>query len=71
MTEKITTGLNDRPRDSSIAQSGTGLPDDSSLPINVSDGDVERVREKLAGNGRTELREEIAEQIDKPQRGSA
>ena len=45
--EKITEGLNDRPRNDTIGQSGPGVPDDSSEPIEVSDGAVERARESL------------------------
>ena len=44
---KITTGLNDRPRNETIGQTGAGIPDDSSQPVEVSDEEVERVREKL------------------------
>ena len=32
---KITNGLNDRPRDETVAQSGEGLPDDSGKPIDA------------------------------------
>jgi hypothetical protein len=49
MSTKSTTGLNDRPKDETIAQSGGGLPDDSGEPIEVSDEKVERVRSKLVG----------------------
>lgn len=47
--KKITTGANDRARNETIAQTGPGLPDDSSRPPEVSDKDVERTRERLAG----------------------
>jgi hypothetical protein len=46
-TPKITTGPNDRPRDESIAQTGAGLPDDSSSPVGIDDATVERVRQQL------------------------
>ncbi|WP_165422527.1 hypothetical protein [Rhizobium ruizarguesonis] len=42
---KITDGLNDRPKGSTIAQSGPGLPDDSSRPIEATDQEAERVGE--------------------------
>ncbi|AXV18321.1 hypothetical protein CYG48_21535 (plasmid) [Neorhizobium sp. SOG26] len=71
MTEKITPGLNDRPRESSIAQSGPGLPDDSSSPIEVSEQQIERARDQLVGSNRETLKKEVQEQIEKPQRGSA
>lgn len=34
--EKITDGLNDRPKDAPIGQSAEGLPDDSSQPLEVA-----------------------------------
>ena len=58
MTEKITTGLNDRPRD-------------SSSPIGVSEQQIERARDQLVGSNRETLKKEVQEQIEKPQRGSA
>ncbi|MBY2919143.1 hypothetical protein [Rhizobium leguminosarum] len=68
---KITEGLNDRPKDSTIAQSGPGLPDDSGQPIEATDQEVERVREKFKGDARRKLQAEIDEQVEKPQRGTA
>ena len=47
---KITTGLNDRPKDASIGQSAGGLPDDSGRPIEVDEKDVDAARQKVAGN---------------------
>jgi len=58
---KITTGNNDRPVDSSIAQTGPGLPDDSSLPPEVSEEEVERVRENLVQSPREKLKQEVSE----------
>ncbi|MFC7398711.1 hypothetical protein ACFQU1_16035 [Chelatococcus sp. GCM10030263] len=52
---KITTGLNDRPRDETISQTGAGLPDDTSHPVDVDDATVERVRRQLlAGSQQAE-----------------
>jgi hypothetical protein len=48
-TAKITTGPNDRPRDETIAQSGGGLPDDSSAAVDVNQNRIARIREKLQG----------------------
>ncbi|RWX76707.1 hypothetical protein EPK99_13595 [Neorhizobium lilium] len=45
--DKITDGLNDRPRNETIGQSGPGIPDDSSEPIVVDDEAVERARQSL------------------------
>lgn len=68
---KITDGLNDRPKDITIGQSGPGLPDDSSQPIEVTDEEVERVRAKLENDTRAKVKKEIDEQVEQPQRGSA
>ncbi|MDR9773421.1 hypothetical protein RJJ65_12250 [Rhizobium hidalgonense] len=68
---KITDGLNDRPKDATIAQSGAGLPDDSSQPIEATDEEVERVRAKFEDDARAKVKKEIDEQVEKPQRGSA
>ena len=70
--EKITTGLNDRPRNETIAQTGGGLPDDSSRAVDVDDATVERARAKLEENtSRQTLKDDVEEQEDKPYRGSA
>ena len=58
---KTTTGNNDRPLDSSIAQTAPGLPDDSSLPPDVSDEEVERVRQKLVETPREKLKREVSD----------
>jgi len=55
--EKISTGPNARPRNETIAQTGPGLPNDSSRPVPATEVEVERARELLqagkleAGNG--------------------
>jgi len=49
--QKITTGPNDRPRNETIAQTGAGLPDDTSRPVEVDEAEVARVRAKLLGEG--------------------
>jgi hypothetical protein len=50
--EKITDGLNDRPRNDTIGQSGPGIPDDSSEPVSVDDAAVERARQSLEKLGK-------------------
>jgi hypothetical protein len=49
---KITTGANDRPRDETIAQTGGGLPDDTSASISVDDAEAERIKASLQGGSR-------------------
>jgi hypothetical protein len=46
---KITTGLNDRPLDESIGQTGDGLPDDSGRSLETDDRQIERARASLTG----------------------
>jgi len=68
---KITDGLNDWPKDSTIAQSGPGLPDDSSQPIEPTEEEADRIRAKFEDDARAKVKREIDEQVEKPQRGSA
>ena len=44
---KITNGLNDRPKDGSIAQKRRGVPDDRGGSVKPSDKEVESARRKL------------------------
>lgn len=39
---KLTTGTNDRPKHETIAQTGQGLPDDSSNPVDASAEQIAR-----------------------------
>ena len=41
------TGPNARPRDTTIAQTGEGIPDDSGRPVEVDDREAERIEEKI------------------------
>ncbi len=68
---KITTGSNDRPKHETIAQTGEGIPDDSSTPVAADEDEVERLRRKLKGDARQELLQEVEEDIELPQKGSA
>ncbi|WP_375261906.1 hypothetical protein [Palleronia sp.] len=48
MSDKKSTGPNARPKDATIAQTGEGLPDDSSdLPEGAGDADKEKARASL------------------------
>ena len=73
MKSKITTGINDRPKDSTVAQTGQGLPDESGKDsIHASDEEVERVRKKLLGeNAHDELVKEVDQDVELPLKGSA
>ncbi len=67
---KVTNGLNDRPKDETITQSGEGLPDDSGKPIDVADDEIARVKEKLETDARSKLKKGLEQDIDRTQRGS-
>lgn len=41
------TGTNSRPREETIAQTGPGIPDDSSEPVEVDSGTEKRIEDKL------------------------
>jgi len=68
--DKLTDGLNDRPKNSSIGQSAEGLPDDSSRPVEVDDQIVESVKRKLTDNPRERLLKEVKQQEDASRQGS-
>jgi len=44
---KLTTGLNDRPRDAPIGQTGEGLPDDTSRPVEIDPEEEKRLAETI------------------------
>jgi hypothetical protein len=50
---KITTGANGRPRNETIAQTGGGLPDDTSGPPEIDEAWAARVKDKLLGEAET------------------
>lgn len=55
MSGKQSTGPNARPKDQTIAQSGEGLPDDSSgVPRKAREADEEAARRSLAELGEEE-----------------
>jgi hypothetical protein len=43
----ISNGTNARPRDEPIGQSGRGLPDDSSEPVEITPEEEKRIADKL------------------------
>lgn len=40
-------GPNARPRDTTIAQTGEGIPDDSGKPVQVDEDEAKRVKKKI------------------------
>lgn len=44
---KISNGPNARPKDETIAQTGPGLPNDSSPPVEVDEEEAKRIEEKI------------------------
>lgn len=41
------TGPNARPRDTTIGQTGEGIPDDSGQPVQVDEAAAKRIEEKI------------------------
>lgn len=41
------TGTNARPRETTIAQTGDGIPDDSGRPVQVDDTELKRIADKI------------------------
>lgn len=41
------TGPNARPRDTTIGQTGEGIPDDSVQPVQVDEAEAKRIEEKI------------------------
>ena len=41
------TGPNSRPRDTTIGQTGEGIPDDSGQPVQVDEDEARRIEEKI------------------------
>lgn len=68
MTSKISNGSNDRPVNETIAQTGGGLPDDSSKPVDISDAEGDRVRSKLTEQMNTP---DMPYDVDHAERGPA
>jgi hypothetical protein len=69
---KITDGANDRSKTETIAQTGEGLPDDAGSAVDISDDEVERIRDKLTGgSAHDRVMAQVNEEIDLPQKGSA
>jgi len=68
---KITHGANARPKNDTIAQSGGGMPDDSSALIETSDEEIACVREKLGANDPREKKEGLEKQRERSKSGSA
>ena len=72
---KLTEGLNDRPKDTTIAQSGAGLPDDTSRPPEIDEDEASRIEKKIrqmgSGDAEAQLKSEVQEDIELPLKGSA
>lgn len=41
------TGTNSRPRDTTIGQTGEGIPDDGGRPVSVDETEAKRIAEKI------------------------
>ncbi|NKQ83452.1 hypothetical protein [Rhizobium ruizarguesonis] len=66
---KITTGVNDAPKDATIAQSGPGLPDDSSQPVEATEEEARLIRAKPGSEDDEERKDDaddLATQLARP-----
>jgi hypothetical protein len=68
--KKITDGLNDRPKNSSIAQTADGLPDDSGQSLDFDEETIEATKRKLSEDPREKLLKEVKQQEDASRLGS-
>ncbi len=75
---KQTDGLNDRPKGETIAQTGAGLPDDTSSAPDISDEEAAKIEDKIRSMGtkgsqqaQDDLQSEVQQDIDLPLKGSA
>jgi hypothetical protein len=68
--EKITNGLNDRPKNNSIGQTAEGFPDDSGQPVAADERTIEATRKKLSEDPREKLLEEVKQEEDASRLGS-
>jgi hypothetical protein len=75
---KLTQGLNDRPKGETIAQTGAGLPDDTSRAPDINDEEAARIEQKIRAMGtkgaeqnRQALESEVQQDIELPLKGSA
>lgn len=67
---KITTGTNDRPKEETISQSGEGLPDDLSRPVEADERTINGARKSLRENPRERLKREVKEEIESSEKGA-
>ena len=77
-TSKLTNGLNDRPKGETIAQTGAGLPDDTSRPPELDDEEASKIEQKIRSMGskgseqaQADLKSEVEQDIELPLKGSA
>lgn len=45
--EKISNGPNARPRNETIAQTGQGLPNDTSRPVEIDEDEAKRIEDRI------------------------
>ncbi|MBB4482787.1 hypothetical protein [Rhizobium etli] len=67
---KVTDGINQRPKDETIAQTGSGVPDGSGAPIDASDEEITGIRNKIGAVEREE-KEDLERQLARPKHGTA
>jgi hypothetical protein len=75
---KLTQGPNDRPKDATIAQTGSGAPDDTGKPLEIDDDEAARIEQNIRdfgepdpGEAERKLKREVQQDIELPLKGSA
>lgn len=68
MSRKTTTGANDRSRETTIAQTGPGIPDDTGAKA-VIENENERAKDNREDPQRR-LKKEVADEIEASKRGA-
>ncbi|ULR42322.1 hypothetical protein [Rhizobium sp. K102] len=68
--QKISTGINDRPRNETVTGSSTGIPYDSSQMSDLTNEGIRRTKASLLRDRLDDLKDKLDEQVDLPQRGA-
>ncbi|WP_064685187.1 hypothetical protein [Rhizobium bangladeshense] len=67
---KISTGINDRPRNETVTGCSPGIPYDSSQMVDLTNEEIRRTKASLLRDRLDDLKDKLDEQVDLPQRGA-
>jgi hypothetical protein len=71
MIKTTSRGVHDRPNKSAFTQSGPGLPDDASQPVEATEEEALRIQSKLEGTDKKDEANDLARQLARPKHGTA